>query len=363
MPDTTFLDLIKRHPIIISPFHPSNCYQTIAGLMASAMVGLKILIISDNKSEIDRAVGQAISNDNICTYDIFKKLPTVPDSIIIIDSIVTFQKYELIKLFTDRNNNLIFIADLNLQSDNYKYLTEFFPVVKKINLSLLNNFPVLKIQRFHFNISEDLYNKYKNSDDKIWYNLCFYEADRVSNFNTEISSKVRALLTKIILNQNSRHLVYISADISQGLQNFRTLLNKFKIPNYILNETNSFNNNNFELNKNFKGVILTSKSPTKNNDINNIHEIHFIGNIDYIKCSDWIKSLHQIRNYSQLIPELIINFYLSSIPEDGHISQEDHQFHLIEREFQNSQEIFFPTSQRITLCWRNNTKFCCWISD
>lgn len=359
-------ELIKKHPLLIAPFHPSNVYQTISGLLASAMVGLKILVISDNKHDIDHATGQVISNDIICTYETFRNLTRIPDVIIIVDNVIKFQHYNLHKLFSSNNknsNNLIFIGDLNLNSENYKYLFEFFPTIKKINFNLLNNFPIIKIQKFHFNLSEDLYNKYRNLDDKSWHNLCFYETDQIQKFNISTSLKIKSVITKISLNINhnfdtSRHLIYISPDIIQGVENLQSLLNSVNISNCILEK--SF------LDKNFKGVFLTSEMPEKCGDILsnlfNISEIHFMGNIDYKIYSSWLKVLYQVKNYDLVIPEIIVNFYLTSFPEDGHISPDDHHFHLLERELQYSREVFFPYKEAINLCWKNKVSFVCCIS-
>jgi len=350
---TGFKDAILKYPIVISPFHPSSSSQTIAALLASAFIGINILVVTDNKPDIDTAAGAKISDNMVKSYEIVKNLNYVPDILIIIDDISKFLRYDLDKKFKSKRNNLIFISSFNVQNDQYKIIFETFSDIKKININLLNSYPVIKVNKYNLKISEDLYQKYRLKDDDFWYSLSLYETDNLDNFQFKTSSKIRLLLTKIILNSNSKHLIYISPGIYCGVDNLDKIIKSINIKCCIIN--NNDNNSEYK-NKNYKGVILTS-DVDNNIDINNVNYIHFIGNVDYRVYSMFLDKIHQTKLYDEIIPEIEVNFYLTGFCEDNHVSPELHKYHFLERELKSSVEIFFPTDIQSDLCWKNGNNF------
>jgi len=349
---TTFKELIKKHPIIISPFHPSTTHQTNAGLL-STLVGIDILIITDNKAELDKAVGRVIPDNLVKSYEIIATLINIPNILIIVDNVIKFQQFKLEQKFKNKTNNLIFLSDMNLQNENYKYIFDSFPNIKKVNINLLGNFPIIKIKKYQFTISDDLYTKYQKSDDRLWYNLSFYETDQLDTFSINSSSKIKLLLSKIVLDDNVKHLVYISPDIYQGVEKLSDLLNSLSINNCILENSDVYKN------KEFKGVILTSSLPTEHDTIHveNINSVHFIGNVSYKVYGSWMEKLYRVKCYDCIIPEIEVNFYLTKFSEDGHVSPENHQFHFLEGELVNNIRLFFPENQQFDLCWKNGENF------
>jgi len=350
---TVLKDVILKYPIILSPFHPSTIPQTIAGLLSSAFIGINILVITDNKADIDTAAGVKISDDMIKTYNAAKLLPYTPDILIIVDDILTFQNCKLDIKFKSKRNNLIFMSSLKVQNENYKSLFDCFPDMKKININLLNSYPVIKINKYNLTVNNDLYTKYKQQDNNFWYNLLFYETDNLNNFTCDKSNKLKLLLTKLILGATSKHILYLSSNIYCGLDNLANICRVIGINHHVAND----GNNAIYSDKNFKGVILTSTIPNTDN-ITNVNGIHFIGSVDYKVYSELLEKIHQVKNYDNITPTIEVNFYLTSFSEDGHVSPELHQYHFLERELKSSLEAFYPDVEiQSDLCWKNESKF------
>lgn len=365
---TTFANYIFKNKgsIIIYP-KTVNSTNVIATLIKQpGFAGKKIAFLTENKNEINDAVGVKLPDELYFKYNDYENVNKINDSadIIFVDNIYLFLQNGLSRFFKplNKNTHIVFLATLGIEPEQIEIIYRDFGKLKLLktyyinqligleyekDITLLNHNQQLEYEKRNLDeISNDNYKslqkiktlqignfiypeKLQNyldlpsdderrklvPEDKLVSQGGWLDERIIPNLK-QYSRKFNLLLTKILTNANKHHVVYTQFKARYGAYLISTLLTLLDIKNILItgDDKVAVRNDKVRLfNVGDIPVLITTVGI--NEDIKNVNYLHFLEGHDIKIYNTLLNSIYKRKNYDN--PDNLVVVEHISMQEDG----------------------------------------------
>lgn len=290
---STFSDHINRSKYNLILYPPTIRKSQICSniIIMPFFVGKDLLIMTNNKSDINNKLPGKLPDGFYTEYEINKKIQKISQSdakYLIVDDVNSFIKSNIWDSIG--HCNVILIATLGLRSKDVLYLNKLNLQILNINLADMG--PVLE------------------------YNVYVQQNELNNTISTEkiLDTEMKNILSIILLSSNTdKHVIY-TKDIEEFIYNYKSYFTDMRKKYIDISDDNSIEHINESYDKfndsNIGLILITSICPDRN--LRNVSHIHFTVDFEYLIYYNFIQYIYIKNLYTSPIGKLSIYFHLSS---------------------------------------------------